>query len=62
MENLVTDYRIHVTVRRRGQPVHMSREFRTEELGSFDELSEAMDTFVVEELEMDNDAAASMEG
>lgn len=62
MENLGTDYRVHITIRRKGKPVHMSRELRTEEIENFDALSEAMDRFVVEEIEIDNDAVASLEG
>lgn len=62
MEGLNTEYRVHITIRRQGQPVHMSREFRTENVGSFEELSESMEQFVVDEIEIDNDAVASMEG
>ena len=60
--DLQTQYRVHITIRRKGQPVHISQEFKTEHVGTFDELSETMDRFVTEEIEMDNEAYTSLEG
>lgn len=61
MEGHENDYRIHITIRRRGQPVFISTELKTENFNSFDELSEHIDRFITEEMELDNDAAL-MEG
>lgn len=51
MEILNSDYRIHITVRKRYEPIRTSHEYRTEQFNDLDDLLENLNAYVKEEIE-----------
>jgi hypothetical protein len=47
------EYRIHVTLRHQGKPVHTSLELKTEQYDTLDDLTEAIQDFIEGEMDYD---------